>query len=116
MAQTKAPVISSISFPPKKLLLQGRQVIKAAGLRDSAKQKRTNSIISSLIFRSYLSQNGCGSRNYTSVGKSIAAENARETDGLVHTTTSMPTIRNGFDKQHAQVRLGSFELGSKVLK
>ena len=57
-----------------------------------------------------------GSRNYTVVGQSIAAENARETDGLVHTTTSTPTIRNGFDKQHAEVRLGSFELGSKVLK
>ena len=72
--------------------------------------------MSSLIFRSYLSQNGCGSRNYTSVGKSIAAENARETDGLVHTTTRVPTVRDGFDKQHADMRLSPFELGSKEIE
>ena len=47
---------------------------------------------------------------------SIAAEYARETSGLMHTGASVPTIRDGFDKQHAEVRLSPFELGSKVLK
>ena len=72
--------------------------------------------MSSLIFWSYLSDVVSGSRDYTGVGQSVAAENARETDGLVHTTTRVPTIRDGFDKQHADVRLGPFELGTKVIK
>ena len=48
--------------------------------------------------------------------KGIAAINARETNGLMHTCAGMPTISDGFDEKHAEVRLSPFELGSKILK
>ena len=47
------------------------------------------------------------------VGKSIAAENAWQTSCLMYSGARVPTISDGFDKQHAEVGLSPFELRSK---
>ena len=54
--------------------------------------------------------NAIAKRSRATTGKGviregIAAENARETDRLVHSGASVPPIGHSFDKRHPQVRL-----------